>query len=456
MSRLPLRIKLTLAFGGVMGVVLGATGLFLYLRLGAELDRSTDQGLRSRAGDVATLVQRADSGLAQGGQSALTEEGESFAQVLDSTGQIVDTTPQIRGRVVLSLAELRAALQGPILVERGPLPGLDERSRLLASPVRARNQQLVTVVGASLEDREEALSSLGTLLLIGGPAALVLASFACYGVASAALRPVESMRRRAAEISAGDRGARLPVPSARDEVSRLGDTLNAMLERLEAGFERERAFVADASHELRTPLAILKAEIELALRRGRSIDELEAALRSAGEESDRLSQLAEDLLVIAQSDQGRLPVRPVEVELDAMLEQVRSRFAGRAASSGRTIELEAAPGLRVAADALRLQQALGNMIDNALRHGGGTIGLRAERADGFVRVRVVDSGSGFPDGLADAAFDRFSRGDSARGRGGAGLGLAIVAAIAKAHGGSVGIGNRPEGGADVWLSLPAR
>jgi two-component system, OmpR family, sensor kinase len=145
----------------------------------------------------------------------------------------------------------------------------------------------VTVVGASLEDRASALRKLGTLLLIGGPAALLLASLAGYGVAAAALRPVESMRRRAAEISAGGRGARLPVPSARDEVTRLGETLNAMLARLEAGFEREQAFVADASHELRTPLAILKTEIELALRRARTVDELEAALRSAGEESDR-------------------------------------------------------------------------------------------------------------------------------------------------------------------------
>lgn len=454
MSRLPIRIKLTLAFTVVMAIVLGATGLFLYLRLGAELDRSIDQGLRSRAGDVATLVKQADSGLSQGGQSPLTEQGESFAQVLDASGRIVDSTPQIRNRPALSARELLMARQGPVFFERGPLPGLDEDSRLLAGPVRAQGQELVTVVGASLEARSDALQNLGTLLLIGGTAALLLAGLAGYGVAAAALRPVESMRRQAKEISAGERGARLPVAPARDEVSRLGETLNAMLERLEAAFERERAFVADASHELRTPLAILKTELELALRAGRRVDELQAALRSAAEETDRLARLAEDLLVIARSDQGRLPVRPEQIDVRAALERVRERFAGRVASSGRGIEVDVPAGLTVIADQMRVEQALGNMLDNALRHGDETVVLSAEETRTAVRMHVRDSGPGFPEEFAAEAFERFSRADPARGRGGAGLGLAIVAAIARAHGGSFGAGNRPEGGADVWLSLP--
>ena len=155
----------------------------------------------------------------------------------------------------------------------------------------------------------DALRNLAGTLLIGGPIALLLASLAGYGAAAAALRPVERMRRRAAEIQAAEPGTRLPVGPADDEIGRLGETLNLMLERLEAAFARERTFVADASHELRTPLAILKAELELALREGRSVEELEAALRSAAEETDRLVQLAEDLLVIARVEQGRLPIR---------------------------------------------------------------------------------------------------------------------------------------------------
>ena len=167
------------------------------------------------------------------------------------------------------------------------------------------------VVGESLEQRRRALEGLHTLLAIGGPLALLVASLAGYAVAAAALRPVERMRRRAAELT-GEAEGRLPVPPSRDEIARLGDTLNAMLGRLQAVLARERSFVSDASHELRTPLAILRTELELALRGHSTRDELEDAVRSAAEETERLNQLADDLLVIARSDQGRLPVRPAE------------------------------------------------------------------------------------------------------------------------------------------------
>ena len=143
--------------------------------------------------------------------------------------------------------------------------------------------------------------------MVAGPLALLLAAVAGYGLAAAALRPVEAMRARAEEISASTPGARLPEPPARDEISRLAETLNEMLSRLEASIEHERRFVADASHELRTPLALLKAELDLALRRKRTHAELEQALRSASEETDRLTLLAEDLLLIARSDAGELP-----------------------------------------------------------------------------------------------------------------------------------------------------
>ena len=153
------------------------------------------------------------------------------------------------------------------------------------------------------------------LLLIGGPIALLLAALAGYGVAAAALRPVEEMRSRAAEISTAEPRQLLPVSPAQDEVSRLGTTLNEMLARIGAAMEHERGFIADASHELRTPLAVLRAEIELALREGRSREELQAALASAAEETDRVIQLAEDLLVIAQTNQGRLALRPSELSV---------------------------------------------------------------------------------------------------------------------------------------------
>ncbi len=449
LDRLPVRVRVTLAFAGVMAVVLGATGLFVYVRLGAELDHTIEQGLRSRAGDVSALIQQADSGLADSGRSPLTEQGENLAQILDSSGGVVDSTPTVREQSLLDSAGLARARRRTIVVDRGPPPGAEDPVRLLATPVTAQGRPLVAVVGTPIDDRDDALRNLAGTLLIGGPIALLLASLAGYGAAAAALRPVERMRRRAAEIQAADPGTRLPVGPAGDEIGRLGETLNLMLARLEAAFTRERTFVADASHELRTPLAILKVELELALREGRSVEELEAALRSAAEETDRLVQLAEDLLVIARADEGRLPIRAARLDAKAVVEAVEQRFAARTA-----LAVQAPDDLELIADPARLQQALGNLVDNALRHGGARLELSAERVDGHVELHVRDDGPGFPAPFVDHAFDRFTRADPARGRAGAGLGLAIVAAIAHAHGGAAGVRNLPGGGADVWISVP--
>ena len=436
---------MTLAFAGVMAVVLAGTGLFLYLRMGSELDAAVDRGLRSRAGDVSALIQEADSGLARSGRSPLTERGENLAQILDASGRIVDSTPSVRDRPLLSDAQLARAMRHTIFANTSRGEDGEGRARLLATPVRAQDQRLVVVVGASLEGRDDALGNLGSLLLLGGPFALLLASLAGYGAAAAALRPVERMRRRAASIQDAAPGQRLPVPPANDEIGRLGATLNDMLGRLEDVFARERAFVSDASHELRTPLAILKSELELALRGGRSVNELESALRSAAEETDRL---------IARSDQGQLPIRSSSLEADEVLEIVRSRFERRARDKHAQLEVTAPNDLKLVADPLRLEQAIGNLVDNALRYGGPRIEIGAAENGTMVELHVRDDGPGFPPDLIETAFERFKRADSARGRGGAGLGLAIVAAIAKAHGGSAGARNRPEGGADVWLAVP--
>lgn len=437
-----------------MAVVLLGMGAFLYLRFERGLDTSIDQGLRSRAGDVTALVRQADTGLAESGRSPLTARGEGFAQIVNARRRVVDSTPQLRMRPVLTRAELKTAGAETITIDRSTLFGDGAPTRLLATPVEAQGKRLVVIVGASTADRRDALRTLLVLLVIGGPVALALASIAGYGVAAAALRPVEAMRRRAAEIEDTEPGRRLPVMPADDEIARLGVTLNAMLGRLEAAFDRERTFVSDASHELRTPLAILKTELELALRAGRSKLELYDALRSAATETDRLTQLAEDLLVIARSDHGRLPVQVAEVDAAELMEGVRHRYARRAAELGRELEVAVQPGLLLLADAMRLEQALGNMVDNSLRHGNGAVRLGAAEQGDCVELRVSDDGPGFPEGFLGKAFERFTRADDARGRGGTGLGLAIVQAIARAHGGRAQAANR-DGGAEVWIELPA-
>jgi signal transduction histidine kinase len=432
-----------------MALVLGATGVFVYLRFETELDSTINSGLRSRAGDVAALVRESDSGLGEG-RGRLVGRSESFAEVLDAGGRVVDASPAISGRALLSAAELRRALRGTILLDRGPLPGLEDSSRLLATPVAVAGRRAAVVVGTSTAARDESLEDLLQLLLVGGPVALVLASLAAYWVAVAALRPVEAMRARAAEISAAGPDARLPVPPSHDEIARLGTTLNAMLERLGEALEHERAFVADASHELRTPLAILRTELELALAEGRSPEELRAALASAGEETDRLTQLAEDLLLIAQTERGELPLRLEPVRLAAVLESVSRRFGRRAHEAGRRVEIEPTEVV-VRADPLRLDQAIGSIVDNALRYGAGTVTVAAVERGEWAEIHVRDEGPGFPPEFLARAFERFSRGQ-ARGDGGSGLGLAIVRTVARAHGGEAHAANS-EDGADVWISL---
>ena len=436
-----------------MAVLLAVVAVGLYVRFEDQLDETINQGLRARAADVAVFVQRAGAGLGDP-QRRLVDRDESFAQVLELDGRVLDATPALPDRPLLTAAEVRAAAgrAQTFLPRRNPFEA--EPARLLATPVSARGRRLLVVVGTDSDDRDAALRSLLLLFAIGGPVALLLASLAGYGVASAALAPVEQMRRKAAQITDHTPGERLPVGRTDDEIARLGTTLNTMLERLERSFARERAFVADASHELRTPLAILKTEIELALREGRTPAELVEALRSAGEETDRLAELAEALLIIARADGGGLVLAPTALRSDELLEDVRTRFTGRLRADGRELVVDDDAAAALTGDRRRLEQALGNLVENALQHGAGTIHLAAHAGARHVELHVRDEGPGFPPEFIADAFERFTRADPARTRGGSGLGLSIVQVIADAHGGVARAANHPDGGADVWIELP--
>jgi signal transduction histidine kinase len=335
------------------------------------------------------------------------------------------------------------------------VPGLEEPSRYLARPVTGGSTRYVLVTGSSQHHRVETLASLRRQFLVGVPVVLVMATIAGYFLAGLSLRPVESMRRRAASISAETAGERLPIAPTRDELERLGETLNAMLERLDTALQREREFVADAGHELRTPLTLLRTELELALRHGTSAEDLREAVRRSAEEVERLAQLADGLLLIARADRGTLDLRLEEIDASELLTSVGSRFDWRVEEAGRQFSAGADSALRIPGDRLRLEQALSNMVDNALRHGRGAVHLTAARADGFVELHVTDEGDGFPPEFVGQAFERFARADQARTRGGSGLGLAIVRTIAEAHGGSAHAANAERGGADVWVSVPS-
>jgi signal transduction histidine kinase len=426
-----------------MAVLLIALGGLVYFRVNDALRSSVDQALRAQA---AESVHGAKEGSFL---DADARESGTVAELLDSRGAVIWSDPEALPPL-LDRTTFAAARRGAVLATISRGTGERNRWRALAVPDGVR----VLVVARSLRATEETLHHLFRGLVVAGPVGLLVATLGGYLLAAAALRPVESMRRRATAISARTAGARLPVPRSRDEIRDLAETLNEMLGRLEEALEHERRFVADASHELRTPLALLKAELELALRHPRSAGELRAAVVSAAEETDRLVRLAEGLLLIARSDQTELPLRIEPVDLGELATSTIARFTERGAMGDRAVGVDVPAGLDVAGDRLRLEQALHNLLENALTHGAGEIQVTARRVGDAVEVHVLDQGPGFPAGFAGRAFERFSRADEARARGGSGLGLAIVQAIASAHGGSAGV-NATGTGADVWISIPA-
>ncbi|MGN6169394.1 MAG: sensor histidine kinase [Solirubrobacteraceae bacterium] len=457
MRRISIRLRVAAAFAVAMALVLAAAGVLVYVRLGDDLNQALDQDLRLRAQDLTALVRHPGNPLRTEASSRLVEPGESFAELVDARGRVIDATRSLDTASLLPAAQTAAVLRQSRarFINRPSAPGLNEPARLLVVPVRRGNRQGVLVVGATRENRAETLRNLRTQLLIVGPMALVLATLVGYLLSGAGLRAVETMRRRAARLSARRASERLPVPRTGDELQRLGETLNEMLARLERGLARERRFVAEAGHELRTPLALLRAELDYALHYADGEDELRRALKTASQETDRLVQLAGDLLLIASSDEAGLHLRTERLSAREVLESVRGRFTWRAEAEGREVVLDAPPALELQGDRLRLEQALGNLVDNALRYGTGVVTLSASATNGTVELRVRDHGGGFPPELRGREFERFSRARGARSSSGAGLGLTIVETIALAHRGKAAAATAPAGGADVAIRLPA-
>jgi heavy metal sensor kinase len=449
--RLPIRLRLTIAFAGVLTAVLGASGVVLYTEFERDLDEVIDRDLNARVADMAALVSEG-----RDPQRTLEASGERLAQIYSSGGRLLASTAAFSGTRALSGREVREASRERLRINREDTPVGD--ARLRAVPASAGDgEPVVIVVGEPLARSDSSLDRLRDLLLIAGPLALLLATYAGYQGARAALRPVERMRVRAEQITEHDTTDRLPVPGTSDEIEALGHTFNELLGRLDAALGRERRLLSDASHELRTPLSVLRTEVQLALRGERDARELRGALESVGHETERLSRLAEDLLVLARSDQGRLPIRGEPLDAHELLEAAARRAQAAASAAGRSVvaEHQGEEGAVALADPDRAAQALDNLVANALAYGRGEVRLSAREVEGQVELHVADQGDGFPPELLERAFDRFSRGDPGRTGEGTGLGLAIVDAIARAHGGRTGAHNRPGRGADVWISLPA-
>jgi two-component system, OmpR family, sensor kinase len=456
---MPIRLRLTLVVATATIVLVCLTTLLGPPAMHAGLLHSLDQDLAGRAAPIARVVAEDSNERGTVDLEDLRDEVlaslEPFVQVLGPSGSVMASSPALASQPLVPASTRAGPNDDPVSVERS-LGG--ERLRIVVVPVARPDGRYLVTVGSSLTTTEAALDRLQTALVGGGIAVVLLASLGAWLLAGAALRPVERLRAAVASVPPDQPGQALRVPSTRDELAALARTMNKLLGRISQALERERRLIADASHELRNPLAVLRTELELANHPDRSQVELAESVSHAAREADRVARLAEDLLFLARADQGGPSVALTRQPLHPVLAGAVTAASGRAAAGGIRLELEVDADLDAPIDADRLRQAADNLLDNALRVAppGSTVKVQAGRRDGAVTLAVSDAGPGFPAAFLPHAFERFRRADPARTRqhGGAGLGLAIVEAIARGHGGRAEAANQAQGGAVVRLILP--
>ncbi|MFF8866243.1 ATP-binding protein [Streptomyces sp. NPDC015139] len=417
----------------------------LYWRVKTALDQQLNDDL--------TAYQRSLDRAVRTGAKLPPGPSGSLHQILDTRGHVTRSSDPVRHQMLLTPGELGSVVSGnTVRRDIGSLlPITSDTLRLQAHRVTAGSRRHV-VVAVRRGHRDEALRELLAQLALASGLTLIAASYVGYRTARAALRPVERYRTAAATLADGTHTLRLDVPADRDdEITRLGHTLNHMLDRLEASAERERRFVADASHELRTPLTLMRAELDVALHRPRSAGELTETLRSVDAEVQRLADLSNALLDLEELGSTDHITR-ASVHLPDLLDVAVTPHRRTAQRAGRPLTVDSA-AVTVVVDDRWLRPAIGNLVDNALRHGDGSVTVAAAVQAGVLQVSVTDEGPGFPPDFLPRAFDRFTRAEASRTSDGSGLGLAFVHAVATAHGGTAHAD--PTGhGARIVLRLP--
>jgi heavy metal sensor kinase len=448
--RLPISTRLGATFGVVFLVILAVLTGLAYWGLGQILRSEVDRTLVAAAEYL--TESRAHGDDIDEGELGGVESPEFETQVLTRDGRVVSGSgPRLRSAPLLSEQQATAAASEEALFV--DVAEDDELQRALATPLDQDRDQVLVVV-AELDSVRDAQEGLLRLVLVLAPLASLLAGAAGWRVARHGLRPVARMTADADALSAEDLSSRLALPHSRDEVFRLGTTLNSLLTRIQEARRRERDFTADASHELRTPLAILRAELELS-RSHASGDELARALDSALEETDRLGHLVDDLLLLARADAGHVTPRML-IDIAEATDGLLPGF--RALADRRAITVTRTGDAVVRADGRALGRALANLVDNAIRHApdGGHVALTIRQGADSTSISVTDDGPGVPPEERDRMVQRFAQLDRTQSRGGgAGLGLSIVSAVAAAHDGHIEITQGPSGrGLTVTIHLP--
>lgn len=457
-----LRSRLALAFTGAAAVV-AAAGLGLFgVLLHRGVNASVDSVLQTRATRVIDELRTENSVQAPlpsspeeaAGATPTGQEMDSFTVIFRPDGTVYSSEPATAASILKGSHEIIEAqsASGHLTIRDG-----EEPLRLLARPVTRPDGRWVVAVGTSLTPASSAADRAVSDLDVAVPVLVVLAGLGAWLLAAASLRPVERMRSDAVRLNEGDLSGRITVPEKTSELARLATTFNTLLEQVETSMERQRKLVADTGHELRTPLAVLRTELELADSPESTREELADAIAHARREAERLSRLADDMLFLARADSDSPLVHLQPTDLCPVLNDAVRAHRARAAASMVDLSCACSGPLWVRGDAAAIRRAADNLLSNALvmTPPGGRVQVSAEQSGTEVTMEVKDSGPGFPPEFLLQAFDRFARPDSARpsGRHGAGLGLAIVAEIAAAHGGLAGARNPAGGGASVTMTF---
>jgi len=446
-----IRLRLAIVFAIASAILLAVGGWLFVSVLSSSLMNSIDSQLAVQAGHGSSYL---TSNPTISATTSGTNAPEYVVQVIDGANRVRASSAEAGNQPILLPAVLGQARAHEVLITQKH-DGEDQR--VLAQPFPGRSSWLV-LAGVSLESFDTTISRVTTELAVGCTLFVLVAALGAFVLARSALRPVERLRREVATLSERTIPEAVGVPRTHDEIADLATTMNKLLMRLRSSLERERSLIADASHELRTPFAVLRGELELAQRPGRSREELLSAVTAAAEEAARLNRIADDLLLLSRGDQGQLPVHPEVTNVHQLLTKIAHHAEGRLQVAGISLRVDAPSTLSAMLDPDRIRQAIDNLVDNALRFSptGCDITLAARAHDKDLELEVADHGPGFPADFLPHVFERFRRPDSSRSRneGGAGLGLAIVMTIAVAHGGTATAVNRPEGGASVRLVLP--
>ena len=432
---LSLRARLMIIGLAGVGIALIMGGLAFFGALTYSVDRTLDTEALASSQEVAAMVD--ENRL----PSPIPVSGAQVVQVVDAQQRVIGgSVTADRLTPLLRPNELATALAGEAVVVDGVRVGTSEPLRVRAIPAGSANAPVSVIIGLPIGDVLATRTALRNALLITFPLLLAALAAIAWRVIGWTLQPVEQLRAGAEQISRAGRirgsagGERLPVPTAADEIRALAVTLNEMLDRLADAQERQRWFVADAAHELRSPLANIRTQLEVAERLGEG-GTLPADLMA---DVKRLSGLVEDLLLLARVDADTRPLPQLSaVDARELVAEVTRAYAGARVP----VTLVAEESLMIMVDPDELHRAVGNVVDNAVRHARTRVTVAATVDQDQAVISVSDDGAGIPPEHRELVFERFTRLDDARGRnsGGAGLGLAIVRDLLTRAGGTVAI-----------------